>query len=116
MASAEWNLKESAKGGRVEEVLSLLEDNSGLDVNWKEAAHESTALHWASRWGHAEVVKVLLAHPAISVNVKNNFGETPFIFGCENGHVSVVQLLLKDPRVDVTLADSKGRTPLWWAS
>jgi len=66
--------------------------------------------------GHVEVVKLLLAHPNINVNLKDKSGRTPFSYGCECDNVSVVEVLLKDPRVDVTLEDDDGRTPLWWAS
>ena len=68
--------------------------------------------------GHVEVVKLLLAHIAIDVNMKDITGRTPlsFVLGFQCGHVSVVQVLLKDPRVNTTLDDDCGRTPLWWAS
>ena len=61
-----------------------------------------TSLHIASGYGHVEVVKLLLAHPNIDVNVKNDDGRTPVSHSCWNGKVSVGQVLLKDPRVDVT--------------
>ena len=75
-----------------------------------------TPLHAAFFNDHDEVVKLLLAHPNINVNLKNMEGQTPLSFGCELGKVSVVRLLLKDPRVDITLDDNGGRTPLWHAS
>jgi len=78
--------------------------------------HQWTALHLASCNGHVEVVKVLLAHPDISVNCKNDYGATPLSLGCWGGHVPVVELLLKDPRVDVAVGDDNGRTPLWEVS
>ena len=77
---------------------------------------DSPALHSASRHGHVEVVKLLLAHPNINVNLKDKDGQTPFSRACQFRKVSVVQLMLNDPRVDLTLSDNSGRTPLWWAS
>ena len=77
---------------------------------------EWTPLHAASYNNHAGVVKLVLAHPVIDINVKNSGGDTPLLISCQKGQVSVVQLLLKDPRVDVTLDDPKGRTPLWCAA
>ena len=75
-----------------------------------------TALHYASDSGLTEIVKMLLAHPAVNVNVQDNSGGTPLLFTCANRHVSVVRLLLKNPRVNVTWVDNEGCTPLWWAS
>jgi len=51
----------------------------------------------ASCYDQIEVVKLLLAHPAIDVNVKNRGGCTPFYYACAGGHLSVIELLLKDP-------------------
>ena len=117
MSSIEEILCTAAKGGDVGAVLSVLADHPGLNVNWAAPnLNQLTALHFASANGHAEVVKLLLAHPHISVNLRNNEGYTPFFLGCFNGHVSVVKLLLKDPRVDVTVTDLRGCTPLWHAS
>ena len=95
-------------------VSSLLRDHPEINVNWTD--EHWTSLHTASFRGHLEVVKLLLAHPNVNVNLKNCDGQTPLSFGCEYGQVSVVRLLLKDPRVEVALDDIRGCTPLWWAS
>jgi len=99
----------AAQSGFHDEVLSLLKDNPGLDVNWTSPA-DTTALHLASWHDRVEVVKVLLAHPDISVNLKDISGTTPLSCACRIGHVSVVELFLKDPRVDLTLTDNDHRT------
>ena len=115
--SVEETFFDEAFNGQVEEVLSLLRDNPGLNVNWNDNNYlRYTALHVASENGQDEVVKVLLAHPHISVNMKDRDGFTPFSHGCLNGEVFIVQLMLKDPRVDISLADNHGCTPLWRAS
>ena len=99
------------------EVSSLLRNHPEIDVNWTNPDnYQWTPLHAASRYGHVEVVKLLLAHPNINVNLKNRDGQTSFLLGCHRGRLSVVRMLLKDPRVDVTLDDNDGCTPLWWAS
>ena len=114
----EPELVEATKTGRTEDVESLLRDNPGLNVNWADKADFSqlTALHVASLNGHGEVVKLLLAHPNIIVNVKDTFERTPFALGCANGRVPAVQLLLKDSRVNTTIHDKSNRTPLWAAA
>ena len=113
----ELQLIDAARKGRSDEVKSLLKHNPDLDVNWEDEEEGlRTALHRASSRGHAEVVKLLLAHPDINVNVLSQYGDTPFLFACENGQVAVVRLLLQDPRVDILLPDDAGCSPLWKAS
>ena len=115
----EQKLYDAARKGDAAEVESLLRNNPGLNVNsrvkWR-MDRGGFPLHIASISGHVEVVKLLLAHPDINVNLKNSAGETPILRGCRERCVSVVLLLLKDPRVDITLDDNHGRTPLWLAS
>ena len=43
--------------------------NSGLDVN-QRGPSQWTALHQACFNGHTEIVELLLAHPAITVNLQ----------------------------------------------
>jgi len=113
----EQKLYDAIRYGRVGEALSLLKNNPVINVNWKNPDHSQwSGLHAASFYGHAEVVKLLLAHPNIDVNMKNISGQTPFSIGCWQGRVTVVRVLLKDPRVDISLDDNDGRTPLWHAS
>ena len=110
-------LYDAARDGDVSEVSSLLRDHAEINVNWTNPYNfRQTALHAACYYGRVEVVKLLLAHPGINVNLKDNFGITSLSKGCRNDKMSIVQLLLKDPRVDVTLDDEYGCTPLWWAS
>jgi hypothetical protein len=115
MASAEKQLCDAIYNGRFDEAETLVRDHPDLNVNWKNVSGW-TALHYASWYGHSEVVKLFLAHPAINVNVLTKAGSTPLLLSCSSGKVSVVQVLLKDPRVEITLADEGNCTPLWWAA
>jgi len=61
-----------------------------------------------------EIVKMLLAHPSIDVNVRALRKETPLHFACKYDSF-VVPLLLKDKRVDATLIDDTGYTAFDWS-
>ena len=53
----------------------------------------NTLLHKACKAGHVEVVKMLLAHPAIDVNLQNDKGATALHACC--GRPECLQLLVK---------------------
>ena len=71
-------LYDAARGGRVSEVSSLLRDHPEINVNWRNPnLNRCTPLSAASLSGHVEVIKLLLAHPDMNVNVKDWKGQTP---------------------------------------
>ena len=90
---------EASTVGDLAQVGALLKDHPDLDVNWKNALNSRTSLHSAAFNNHPEVVKLLLAHPAIAVNVKTSVKATAFHMACVKKHVSIVRLFLQDPRV-----------------
>ena len=68
-------------------------------------------LHVACARGHLEIVKELLAHQNIDVNLLvNNF--TPLHAAVSNGQLEVLRLLLADSRVNVNVQDDSGDSPL----
>lgn len=78
----------------------------------------STVLHSAVRAGHAEVVRKLLGHPAVSAVAMNVDGETPLhtLARCPSESSAAILALLY-PRLqgDVNPQDAKGNTPLFYA-
>ena len=64
----ERKFSDTAYDGRVEDLEVMLKVHPGLNVNCTDE-DQWTPLHWASLKGHIEVVKLLLAHPDIAVNV-----------------------------------------------
>jgi len=100
----EAKFQEVARWGNVEEAKGILMINPKLDVNF--------AFCVACENGPEAIVSILLAHPAINVNLKNRYGGTPFNSACRKGRTSCVRLLLKDQRVDVNEPDNDGSTPL----
>jgi len=107
----------SVSDGKVEMVREILGNNPSLDVNWENEEWDSyTPLHEACTRGHDAIVSILLAHPDIKVNLKDNAGNTPFLSACFAGSSPCVSLLLKDLRVAANEPDDAGYTPLFWAA
>jgi len=106
----EQQLNEAAFDGNETEVRKILKENPSTNVNWKDSG--LAALHLASFSGHDKVVELLLAHPDIDVNQKDESSETPFYSACAHGKIACVQLLLKDTRVLVNEPRRSGQTPL----
>ena len=49
----------------------------------------------ACRNGHKEIVEQLIkTNEFTSLNEKNNYGDTPFLWACRNGHKEIVELVL----------------------
>ena len=62
-----------------------------------------TALHIAAFWNVVPVVKRLLAHPNVNVNVMASKGATPLHVACHRGHSAVIILLLRHPSTAVNV-------------
>jgi len=108
--SKEQILWQACTDGDLELVKELAKDDS-VDVNWVGEDRRDTPLHRASRFGHLEIAKLLLARSEIEVN-KGNFGDaSPFLVACHYGHKEVVSLLLADPRVDPNKVWENEATP-----
>ena len=88
--------------GEVSRVQKILKNHPNFDVNWKNnSEYGATALHIACENGHDSVISILLAHPAVDINQKNDQGKNPFYQACYGGSPSCVRLLLMDSRVDL---------------
>ena len=77
-----------------------------------------TALMFASRKGHTEIVKILVEQEEIDINAKNNFYFNNFIFqnniwnffklfktvliiASENDHIEIVKILVEQEGIDI---------------
>ena len=88
--------------GQVGSLQEILRGDPNLNVNWRNEYDEgSTALIIACLNGHDSIVSILLAHPDIDVNLKDQDEWTPFLGACFSGSTSCARLLLKDSRVMV---------------
>ena len=96
----------------MDNVKTLLKDPT-VDVNWaREMWQNLTPLHYACNNGFDAIVPLLLAHPAINVNLKTLDGRTPFLLACYSGRTCCARLLLEDLRVNINEPDAGGVSPL----
>ncbi|MBC8871516.1 MAG: ankyrin repeat domain-containing protein [Planctomycetes bacterium] len=94
------------------EVFALL-ISKGLDVKGGEPPG-CTALHDATRYARADVVKLLLDAGA-DVNTQTPYGKTPLMNAASDGSIEAVRLLLT-AGADIHTVDEDGRTALHHAA
>jgi len=100
--------------GCVEITLALLKTNKG-DVGATDFEGR-TALAWAAKRGHEEVVSVLLGQSGVNPDNTNDWIARPLRLAAENGHEGVISILLERSDVNPDRGDILDRTPLWWAA
>ena len=71
----------------------------------------STSLHLAARGGNDEIVTVLLDHPSVEVDAKNDSGKTALHLACSEGHSKVCEILLNFG-ADIKAVSADKMTPL----
>jgi ankyrin repeat protein len=76
-------------------------------------------MHYASYWGHSEVVDRLLTQAArvqggqaAAVNAADAGGTTPLMLAAQRGHMAVVGQLLQVPQIQLNAQDFGGWTAL----
>ena len=92
------------------EVIKMLIELE-FDMN-TEGKNGWTALMYASRDGHTEIVELLLRVEGIDFNAKDKNGYTALMSASYNGHTEIVELLLRVEGIDVNTKDKDGDTAL----
>jgi len=112
----EGDLWQAIFDGKVPAVKKILGANPAINVNWRNLLRgQWTFLNTTCAFGHDTITAMLLAYPAIDVNLKTQHGYTPFMSACYNGQTRCARLLLKDSRIrDFNEARDDGYTPLQW--
>jgi len=109
-------MKAAVKKGDVKKLAELMKQDPGFNVNLALDGEGWTLLHhacWESK--RSAVISLLLAHPDIYVNMKDNYGCTSFYYASGNGYPSCAREMLKDSRVNVN-EPTNGCTALWVAA
>jgi len=102
--------------GDTKKVAELIRQNPDFNVNMRPNGAGNTLLHFACLGIHrSAVIPLLLAHPDIDVNLRDDYGCNPFDYAC-NGRASCVREMLRHSRVKVNEPDVNGSSPLWYAA
>ncbi|KAF7836478.1 ankyrin repeat-containing protein [Senna tora] len=83
------------KANDISKFLSIVEEDEGRLHERTADKSSDTALHVASRYGHAEMVCEILRLWPQMVDALNNNHETPIHECCRNGNLKVLKLLLE---------------------
>jgi ankyrin repeat protein len=121
IVKGETALSMAATNGQ-EVAAKLLSSVPAIDVNRRRKADGATAFTMACDCGHYEIVRCLLDHPDIDINVVNvvggtravkNEGECALFVAAEMGHEHIVELLLRRPEIVIDHPRRRdGLTPL----
>ncbi|XP_071099543.1 uncharacterized protein [Haliotis cracherodii] len=93
----------------VEKMISFFKGTPSF-INCREPKTGNTALHWASRNGHYDIVYLLLESGA-NIDAKNNFRCTPLNSAIEGLHRKISNLLI-EWGCDVHCKNSRAQSPL----
>lgn len=103
----------AADAGHCEAVQYLLEleQAEGVPVHLNHRGFlGATAVCRACRYGHLDVLRLLLQQPGIDINQPNVNEQSPLHFAAFKKHPDAVQVML-EAGADTTVLDRKGRTP-----
>eukprot|EP00300_Choanocystis_sp_HF-7_P012055 c17729_g1_i2.p1 GENE.c17729_g1_i2~~c17729_g1_i2.p1 ORF type:complete len:193 (+),score=49.87 c17729_g1_i2:570-1148(+) len=87
-----------------------------IDVNIQEHSAGNTALLGACWNSRIRIVKLLLGHQNINVNVCDKLGRAALMKACVKGNAEIVDLLLSHKSTLVNMKDGKNRTALMHAA
>ena len=104
----------ASRGGH-KDVVGLLLDVPGTNVNVASPNSFATALFLAVQNAHSSVVALLLARKEIHVNRPDRYGCSPFWLACQHGHDQIVSRFLAHEEIDVNQLSLGGSTPLFVA-
>ena len=106
-----WNAAKLGCHWAVEEILQ----HPKIDPNKTHKDTDTTPLFMATYFGHERVVKALLSHPSIPVNLGKEEA-TPLFMAAQEGREGIVKMLLGCKDVDIEQASKEGSTPARVAS
>ncbi|XP_057300484.1 E3 ubiquitin-protein ligase TRIM56-like [Hydractinia symbiolongicarpus] len=83
--------------------------DAGSDV-YAVSRNKWNAYHYSARFGHYEVLKLLINHDVTSINNGDTMNYTPLHYASHHGHIECLKLLLSVPHIDVNIRNNRGET------
>ena len=111
-------LRTAARVDRLDLVRKLI---AVKDINVNEPGKSgATAVILSCKMGHTHIVREILEHPHVKINIKDCMGNTALIYSVQNKQLGAVQLLLynivksllEHEEIDVNIQDERGDTAL----
>lgn len=95
----EIELIKAAYNNNIEKIMSLIKQ--GVDIDTLEQDTKNNALMIAARYGHRELVAILLNFSNININACQDVGYTPLMLAAQEKHTDIMKMLLAIPYIDV---------------
>ena len=94
-------------------IAELLLQQAAIDVNYQSSGG-STALHCCVISDNIEGLRLLLAHPGVSLNVRGKWGVisgcTPLMMAVLEGRINCIRELVREEGIDLETTDDRQRT------
>jgi len=103
-------LFDAAADGNIDMVQTRL-TNSWTHINAQDHPNGDTAIALAAKWGHPEVIGLLLEKGA-DATIANNVGQTPLHLAADMGQLEACRVLIEKGGVDPNVQDLSGFTSL----
>lgn len=98
------------------EIVELLLNQPGIDINIKSNDGRTALMEAASDEKRKDIVKLLLSKPNININAQDSHGQTALMMATSPGNLKIVELLFTNlPQINVNLQNKYGLTALMLA-
>lgn len=97
-------------------LLALLKEDPKL-AGYKDITNRYTALHWASKFGNLDIIKLIAGTHGVSANSKSSAGYTPLHIAYMFNRIEAADLLMKSYNANPNVRDYSGKKPMqYWQS